>query len=124
MRRLIRFAIAWKLAALLVLVGGCGLLATPTGDRPLTLKEAVFQAGGLLEGVLEEIAAAKAAGTLTGANLAKVTASAQTAFKVYQTAKQAAITGDQIKAETGRLELIRLINTLRQDLAKALGVGT
>lgn len=120
MRRLIRYSVAWELILLLVL-SGCGLLTTPTGERPLTLKEQVFQAGGLLEGVLDEIASAKAAGTLTGATLAKVTAGAEAAFKVYQVAKQAAVAGDTVTAAGSRLELIRAIDALRKDLVAALG---
>ena len=120
--RWLRYSVAWKLAVLLIL-SGCNGLATPTGERPLTLKEQVYQAGGLLEGVIEEIASAKAAGTLKGPALAKVTAGAEAAFKTYQVAKKAAIAGDEAVASKNRLELIQAINALRQDLAKALTGG-
>lgn len=110
------------LAVMVASVATSCTLYTPTGERPLTLKEQVYQVGGVLVGVGQELEFAIKTGTLkadseTAKNLVR---SYEAAFKLYRQAAAFAIAENDPEAGRARLELLRLIDSLRRDLTAAL----
>lgn len=101
-------------------LGGCAVYG-PAGERPMTVKEQVYQAGGVLLGVGQELEFAIQTGAIRkdSDTARQLVRTYDVAFQVYRRA--AALTlSDEHAAGTARLELLRLIDTLRRDLTAAL----
>lgn len=106
---------------LVLSLGGCTLY-TPAGERPLTVKEQVYQAGGILLGVGQELEFAIRNGTIPkdSATAKQLVQSYDVAFQLYRRATAFALAENDPEAGRARLELLRLIDLLRRDLTAAL----
>lgn len=115
----------------LVLVGGLLVMALALslescsipglyGERPLTVREQVYQAGGVLLGITQELEFAIRNKSVQGETAAKLVQASEVAFAVYRKASLYAIAGDEPAAGTARVELLRLIDLLRRELTAAL----
>jgi hypothetical protein len=105
--------------ALILALSGCTVTGL-TGERPLTTREQVYQAGGVLLGITQELEFAIRNKTVQGETAEKLVKASEVAFAVYRKASTYAIAGNEQAASTARLELLRLIDSLRRDLTAAL----
>ncbi len=103
------------LGALLVLVAGCA----PGLGRPLTTKEQIYQAGGVLLGLGQELEYAARAGTVKGDTLSALILGYDAAQQLYRKAANLALAGSAADAAKARSDLLRLIDKLRRDLVAA-----
>lgn len=110
---------ALLLAVIVGSVASCALY-TPTGERPLTLREKVYQVGGVLVGLGQELEFAIQMGTLKGEPANKLVTAYDAAFQFYRHTARIAIAGTQADADKARLDLIRLVDQLRRDFTAAL----
>lgn len=111
---------AGALALILALLLGSCSIPGLYGERPLTTREQVYQAGGVLLGITQELEFAIRNKSVQGETAAKLVQASEVAFAVYRKASLYAIAGDEQAAGTARLELLRLIDLLRRDLTVAL----
>lgn len=111
----------WFVPCVLVgsLLAACGTLTGPAGARPLTVKEQVYQAGGVLLGIGQELEFALQTGTLAGDRASAIVQAYDAAFQLYRRAAAIALAGDAAAAGRARLELLGLIDQLRRDLTAA-----
>ena len=115
-------AAAALLAAIVIATASSCALQLPTGARPLTLKEQVFQSGGVLLGALQELEFAIQNGTIKreSETAKKLVQTGEKAFAVYRRASAFAIANQQADAAQRHKELLNLIDQLRRDLTAAL----
>lgn len=108
------------LAVIVLSVSLSAVTSCSTLGRPLTTREQVYQAGGVLLGITQELEFAIRNKSVQGETAAKLVKASEVAFAIYRKASFYAIAGDEQAAGTARLELLRLVDTLRRDLTAAL----
>lgn len=101
--------------AAMLLLGGCvsGL------QRPLTVKEQIYQAGGILLGLGQELEYAARAGLVKGDTLSALILAYDAAQQLYRKAANLAIAGSAAEAAKARGELLQTVDKLRRDLLAA-----
>lgn len=100
------------------------VLATATScavglQRPLTVKEHIYQAGGVLLGLGQELEYAARAGLVKGGALNALILAYDAAQQLYRKAANLAIAGSAAEAARARGELLQVIDNLRRDLLAA-----
>lgn len=88
-------------------------------QRPLTAKEQIYQAGGVLLGLGQELEYAARAGLVKGETLNALILSYDAAQQIYRRAANLAIAGSAAEAAKARSELLQVIDKLRRDLLAA-----
>ncbi len=100
---------------ILLLVSSC----TYGLQRPLTAKEQIYQAGGVLLGLGQELEYAARAGLVKGETLNALILGYDAAQQLYRRAANLAIAGSAAEAAKARSELLQVIDKLRRDLVAA-----
>lgn len=100
------------------------VLATATScavgyQRPLTVKEQTYQAGGVLLGLGQELEYAARAGLVKGETLNTLILAYDAAQQLYRKAANLAIGGTAAEAAKARSELLQTVDRLRRDLVAA-----
>lgn len=88
-------------------------------QRPLTVKEQIYQAGGVLLGLGQELEYAARAGLVKGETLNALILGYDAAQQLYRKAANLALAGSAAEAARARGELLQVIDKLRRDLLAA-----
>ncbi len=123
LRMIRRMSLAEAVTAGVLLAVIVASLATsciaPGLQRPLTVREQVYQAGGVLLGLGQELEYAARAGTVKGDTLSALILGYDAAQQLYRKAANLALAGSAADAAKARSDLLRLIDKLRRDLVAA-----
>lgn len=111
----------WFLPGLLVALVALAVASSCTYglQRPLTVKEQIYQAGGILLGLGQELEYAARAGLVKGDTLSALILGYDAAQQIYRRAANLAIAGSAAEAAKARSELLQVIDKLRRDLLAA-----
>lgn len=110
------------LSALLVLSIAVSCVA-PGLQRPLTTKEKIYQAGGILLGLGQELEFALRSGVVKGETANVLVQAYDAANQLYRAAAGYAIAANEAEASRAYTELLRTVDALRRQLLTA-GVKT
>ncbi len=88
-------------------------------QRPLTVKDQIYQAGGVLQGLGQELLYAADAGLVKGETLDTLILAYDAAQQLYRKAARVAIGGTPAEAAKARSDLLQTVDKLRRDLVAA-----
>lgn len=107
-------------AALIAFLVGLAAACAPYLDRPLTTKEKIYQAGGVLLGLGQELEYAIRTGVIKGDAASAAVQAYDAASQLYRSAAGIAIAGaDEPAAAKAYTDLLRTVDALRRQFLSA-----